>query len=85
MIFEPIKYLSTKAAYKRLRQNISISPQAEHVFVQECYGRVLSRDLISDVNIPKNDLRFGNYGPHGVCDDAIDGRSSGLPLESSQG
>jgi len=55
VIFKPIKYLSTKAAYKRLRQNISISPQAEHVFVQECYGRVLFRDLISDVNIPKHD------------------------------
>jgi molybdenum cofactor synthesis domain-containing protein len=53
--FKPIKYLSTGAAYKRLRQNISISPQAEHVLVQESYGRVLSKDLISDVNIPAHD------------------------------
>jgi molybdopterin molybdotransferase len=53
--FKPIKYLSTGAAYKRLRQNISISPQAEHVFVLESYGRVLSKDLISDVNIPMCD------------------------------
>jgi molybdopterin molybdotransferase len=53
--FKPIKYLSTGAAYKRLRQNISISPQAEHVLVQESYGRVLSKDLISDVNIPARD------------------------------
>jgi len=53
--FKPIKYLSTGAAYKRLRQNISISPQTEHVLVQESYGRVLSKDLISDVNIPKHD------------------------------
>jgi molybdopterin molybdotransferase len=53
--FKPIKYLSTGAAYKRLRQNISISPQAEHVFVLEAYGRVLSKDLISAVNIPMYD------------------------------
>ncbi len=55
MTFKPIKYLSTGAAYKRLRQNISFSPQAEHVFVLEAYGRVLSKDLISSVNIPMYD------------------------------
>jgi molybdopterin molybdotransferase len=55
LTFKAIKYLSTGAAYKRLRQNISISPQAEHVLVQESYGRVLSKDLISDVNIPMHD------------------------------
>jgi molybdopterin molybdotransferase len=53
--FKPIKYLSIGAAYKRLRQNISVRPKVENVLVLESYGRVLSEDLISDVNIPMHD------------------------------
>ena len=55
MTFKPITYLSIGAAYKRLRQNVKVRPQAEHVLVLESYGRVLSEDLISDVNIPMYD------------------------------
>ena len=44
-----------EAAYKRLRQNVKGRPQAENVLVLESYGRVLSEDLISDVNIPRYD------------------------------
>lgn len=55
MIFKPIKYLSIGAAYKRLRQNIRVHPQAEDVLVLESYGRVLSEDLMSEVNIPMYD------------------------------
>jgi molybdenum cofactor synthesis domain-containing protein len=53
--FKPIKYLSIEAAYKRLRQNVSVRPQAERVMVLKSYGRVLSEDLISNVNIPMYD------------------------------
>ena len=55
MTFKPITYLSIGAAYKRLRQNVKVRPQAENVLVLESYGRVLSEDLISDVNIPRYD------------------------------
>jgi molybdopterin molybdotransferase len=53
--FRPIRYLSIRAAYRRLRQNIQAGPQTEHVLVLESYGRVLSEDVISDVNIPMYD------------------------------
>jgi molybdopterin molybdotransferase len=53
--FKPIKYLSIGAAYNRLRQNISVRPQAERVIFLKSYGRVLSEDLISNVNIPMYD------------------------------
>ncbi len=52
---KPITYLSIGAAYKSLRQNIEVQPQAEHLSVLESYGRVLSKDVISDVNIPMYD------------------------------
>lgn len=55
MTFKPVKYLSIGAAYRRLRQNIKVGPQAERVLVLESYGRVLSEDVISDVNIPMYD------------------------------
>jgi len=53
--FKPIKYLSIGAAYNRLRQNISVRPQAERVMFLKSYGRVLSDDLISHVDIPMYD------------------------------
>jgi molybdopterin molybdotransferase len=53
--FKPIRYLSIGAAYRRLRQNIKVGPQAERVLVLESYGRVLFEDVISDVNIPMYD------------------------------
>lgn len=55
MTFKPVRYLSIGAAYRRLRQNIKVGPQAERVLVLESYGRVLSEDVISDVNIPMYD------------------------------
>ena len=55
MTFKPIKYLSIGAAHNRLTQNISVRPKAENVLVLESYGRVLSDDLISDVDIPMFD------------------------------
>ncbi|HYA83780.1 MAG TPA: molybdopterin molybdotransferase MoeA [Candidatus Bathyarchaeia archaeon] len=55
MTFKPIKYLSIGAAYNRLRQNISVRPQAERVMFLKSYGRVLSDDLISHVDIPMYD------------------------------
>ncbi|MFZ0509979.1 MAG: molybdopterin molybdotransferase MoeA [Candidatus Nitrosopolaris sp.] len=55
MTFKPITYLSIGATYRRLRQNIKVRPQAEHILVLESYGRVLSKDVISDVNIPVYD------------------------------
>lgn len=47
-----ITYLSIRTANNRLRQNINVHPQAENILVLKCYGRILSEDLVSDVNIP---------------------------------
>ena len=55
MTFKPITYLSIGAAYKSLKQNIKIRPQAERILVLESYGRVLYEDVMSDVNIPMYD------------------------------
>lgn len=55
MTFKPVTYLSIGAAYKSLKQNIMIRPQAEHISVRESYGRVLAEDVVSHVNIPMYD------------------------------
>ena len=55
MTFKPITYLSIGSAYKSLKQNIKIRPHAEHILVLKSYGRVLSEDVISSVNIPMYD------------------------------
>lgn len=55
MTFKPVTYLSIGAAYKSLKQNIMIRPQAEHISVLESYGRVLAEDVVSHVNIPMYD------------------------------
>jgi molybdopterin molybdotransferase len=55
MTFKPITYLSIGSAYKSLKQNIKIRPHAEHILVLKSYGRVLSEDVISNVNIPMYD------------------------------
>lgn len=55
MTFKPVTYLSIGAAYKSLKQNIMIRPQAEHISVLGSYGRVLAEDVVSHVNIPMYD------------------------------